>query len=645
MQVSNGVRDNEYSRAVKGVAVALSACAVLLTIFYALAGAPRLGIVMGSMQYINLGASLLLPLGFILYRANERTPRNLIPWYDVIAAVLSFGIPLYVFATYEKALSSSWIVFPPTTALVLGIIMSLLVLEAARRTGGVFFAATAAVLATLPMWVHFLPGFLKGNEFTLGRVVGSFFISTEGIFGTVMKTFILTFLLFIFFGVATQIVGAGKFFTNVAMALLGRATGGPAKAAVIASSLFGTISGSASANVTVCGTFTIPLMIQAGYKPHFAAAVESAASEGGIIMPPIMGAVAFIMADFLGIPYWRVAAAAAIPAILYYWCLFSQVHFHAVNHGLRKLERSEIPSLRKTLLEGWHFVVTALFLVWLLFVQKTNPGQAALFTTIALLLLCSIQKSTRPNLKVMGDLLFTSARVFGQLAPVLLGIGLIIAGINLSGLGMSVTQWLETGAGANVWLGLLVLAIAAFVLGTGMPGTAIYMLLALLMAPPLESLGLNRLAVHMTILYWGLMADLTPPTAIAPTIAAGYAGASPMKTSLQAMRLASVIYIAPFFFVFHPVLLFEQFSIRPFAYTVLSAVVGFWLLARGFEGYGPPGNWNKHVRRLAALAAGAAMLTMSWYIQVIGVLLAAALLFWKPTEAKDNGLPVYGTDR
>ncbi|MDO8473419.1 MAG: TRAP transporter fused permease subunit [Dehalococcoidia bacterium] len=617
-----------YNRVVKGASWTLVSAAVLLSAFYALSMAPRLGIVMGTTQYVNLAAALLLPLAFLLVRVGERPKDSTLPWYDAVAAVLSFAIPIYAFATYTKALTSSWIIFPPALVLTLGIVMSVLVVEAARRTGGKFFVISVVVLALAPFYVHFLPGFLKGNAYTLQRVVGSYFIGSEGIFGSVMKTFILSFLLFIFFGVATQACGAGKFFTNVSLALLGRYRGGAAKAAIVASSLFGTISGSASANVTVCGSFTIPMMKQAGYKPHFAAAVEAASSEGGIIMPPVMGAVAFVMADFLGISYWKVALAAIVPAILYYWCLFSQVHFHALNHGLKAVPRGSVPPLRETLREGWHLVLVAVFLIWLLFVRKVNPGQAALFATVALFAVSFVRKSTRPDAKMMVTLVETSARVFAQLAPIILAIGLIIAGINISGLGMSFTQWLQTISGSSPVLGLVALAIAAFVLGTGMPGVAIYMLLALLMAPTLEGFGLNRLAVHMTILYWGLMADFTPPTAIAPTIAAGYAGASPLATSLQAMRLAAVIYVAPFFFVFHPVILFQHFEVPLFALTVVSAFLGCWLLARAFEGYGPGANWRKQFMRLAVLVSAIGVLSMVWYLQIAGVAMAAGAFLW-----------------
>lgn len=619
---------NAYDRIVKGVAWVLVTCAVLLSAFYALSVAPRLGIVMGTTQFVNLAAALLLPLAFLLVRAKELPKYSTLPWYDALAALLSFGIPMFAFVTYTRALTSSWIIFPPSLVLALGIVMSVLVVEAARRTGGKFFVISVVILALAPFYVQFLPGFLKGNPYTLPRVIGSYFVGSEGIFGSVMKTFILSFLLFIFFGVATQACGAGKFFTNVSLALLGRYRGGSAKAAIVASSLFGTISGSASANVTVCGSFTIPMMKQAGYKPHFAAAVEAASSEGGIIMPPVMGAVAFVMADFLGLSYWKIALAAIVPAILYYWCLFSQVHFHALNHGLKAVPPGSVPPLRETLREGWHLVLVAVFLVWLLFVQKVNPGQAALFATVALFAVSSVRKSTRPDAKMMVTLVETSAKVFAQLAPIIMAIGLIIAGISLSGLGMSFTQWLQTISGSSPVLGLVALAMAAFVLGTGMPGVAIYMLLALLMAPTLESFGLNRVAVHMTILYWGLMADFTPPTAIAPTIAAGYAGASPLATSLQAMRLAAVIYVAPFFFVFHPVILFQHFQIAPFIFTVVSAFLGCWLLARAFEGYGPASDWRKHTMRLAALVSGAAVLSMVWYLQIPGIAIAAAGMLW-----------------
>ncbi len=614
-----------YPLAIRVVAGVLAVAATLLTVFYVVGIATRLGIVLGSMQYITAGAALLLPLAFLLVRATPGAQTGKVPWYDLLAAALSFFISLYAFATFVQARQESWGIFPPATALVLGITMCLLVIEAGRRTAGIFFAIAVAVCALSPLYVHLLPGFLRGNDYTIKRLVGALFIDAGGMFGQIMSIFILMFLLFILFGIILQASGAGRFFTNLALSLLGEAKGGAAKVAVFASSLFGTISGSATANVMVSGSFTIPMMKEAGFKPHYAAAVEAAASEGGIIMPPVMGAVAFIMANFLGIPYWRVALAAMVPAILYYWCLFSQVHFYSVNNGIKGIPRSQNQPVGKTLLQGWHIIVTAVILVWMLFIARVAAGQAALWSIVALFVFMTINKATRPNRATFIKVAEDSARIFGQLAPILLAVGLIIGGLRLSGLDLSLMEWMSR-ASQNVATGLLVLALAGFVLGTGLPGAAVYILLAILLAPGLESMGLNRLAIHMSILYWGILADFTPPTAITPMVAAGFAGASPMKTTLQTMRFGAVLYVAPFFFIFHPVLLLENFQVFPFVLVTLSGLAGFWLLARGFEGYGPPATWTKHLKRIAALVSSVLILTMVWYLQIVGAVLAIGLV-------------------
>jgi len=613
-----------YPRSIKTVAGLLAVCGLFLTIFYVTSAAPRLGIVMGTMQYIIGGAALLLPPAFLLLRANRATPKGKVPWYDVVAAGLSFVIPLYAFLVFQQARIESWSIFPPPPALVLGIIMCILIVEAGRRAAGTFFAITVLVMALAPLYVHLLPGFLQGSVFTVDRLIGMLFMDSLGMFGQLMSVFVLTFLLFIFFGVVLQSVGAGEFFTNVALSLLGEARGGAAKVAVIASALFGMVSGSATANVMVSGSFTIPMMKKSGFPAHFAAAVEAAASEGSAIMPPVMGAVAFIMANFLGIPYWRVALAAAVPAILYYWCLFSQVHFYSVNHGMAGVPRSHVPQLRKTLLQGWHIIVTALVLVWFLFFMKMAAGLAALWATAVLLALSTIRKSTRPNLGTMVNITHESARIFGLLAAILLAVGLIIGGMELSGIAMSFTQWLA-GASKSTATGLIVLAGAGLVLGAGLPGAAVYVLLVILLGPGLEAMGLNRLAIHMTVLYWGILADFTPPTAVTPMVAAGFAGAPPMKTTLQTMRFGAVIYVAPIFFIFHPVILFENFELKSFILVIMSAFLGFWLLARGFEGYGPSSTLNMQIRRVLSFAAGVMTLTMVWYLQIAGVALAVGL--------------------
>jgi len=593
--------------------------------------APRIGIVVGVLQYVAGGSALLLPLAFLLFRATEAAPKNKVPWYDALAAFLCFVIPWYVVINYQKAALGGWGIAPPGQAIVLGVIMCVFVLEAARRTGGKSFAVAVVVLALAPFYSHLLPGILRSLPNSFDEAIGRFFLSADGVFGSVMQTYIMTFLLFIFFGVLLQSAGAGRFFTNVALVFMGMARGGAAKVAVIASGLFGMISGSASSNVIVSGSFTIPMMKQAGFPSHVAAAVEAAASEGGIIMPPVMGAVAFIMANYLGLPYYQVAIAAAVPAFLYYFSLFAQVHFHAVNHGIGGLPRSQVPPLRKSLVGGLHIIVVFITLIFLLFVMKMIPGVAALWSMVVLIAGMAVRKETRPSLKSLSKLMDDAARVLGQLAGLLLAVGLIIGGIALSGLDTSITQWLRSGV-PNVAIQLLVLFVACFVLGTGLPGSAMFILLVILLGPALESMGLNRLAVSMTILYWGLIADFTPPTAITPFIASGIAGSSPMRTCIQTMRFGAVIYVVPFFFIFHPVLLFVNFEIASFLLTFLSALLGFWLMARAFEGFGPPWNWFKEAKRVTCGAASIMILSMVWFLAIPGAVLGAILLLSDPVR-------------
>jgi len=635
---------------VRAISAVLGILGVLWGIFYVVGGAPRLNIAMSVMQFLTVGASLFLPLTFLLFRATDKTPKDKLPWYDVLASVLSFAIPFYLFFNYRESQLGGWAVFAPRPALVLGIIMCVLLVEGARRTGGRFFAICVLVLAAAPLYVNFLPGIFRGTGFGTDRLISTLFVSSNGMFGQVMSVFILTFLLFIFYGVVLQTAGAGRFFTNVALAVLGEARGGAAKVAVIASALFGTITGSATANVMVSGSFTIPMMKKAGVPSHYAAAIEAAASEGGILSPPVMGAVAFIMANFLGIPYWQVALAATVPTVLFYWCLFSQVHYYAVNHGLKGVPRDQVPPLRKTLLEGWHIIAASIILVWTLFIARMSAGESALWSTVALIVLTAVNRSTRPNARTLFKLAEDSAHIFGQIVPILLSVGLIIGGLSLSGLDMSVVQWLGNTS-QSVAMALLVLAVAGFVLGTGMPGSAVYILLAILLAPALEQMGLNRMAVHMTILYWGILADFTPPTAVSPIVAAGLAGASPMKTTLQTMRFGAVIYVAPIFFIFHPVILFQDFQITPFILVILPAFLGFWLLARGFEGYGSPTTRSKIAKRVACLLAAPLILSLVWYLVIAGAALAAGVLLadrvlQRPQllsrSSADNGQPRAG---
>ncbi len=614
------------NKTVKTVTSILASAGVLWSVFYVLGGAPRLNVPIGLLQFLHVGASLFLPLVFILRRATNAASRDRVPWYDIVAAVLAFLIPLYLMTHYRQSQYGAWAFSPPTLVVYLGVIMVALVIEGTRRAAGTFMATAALLLALSPLYVHFLPGIFKGATFGIHRIVGTLFISANGMFGSVMSVFILTFLLFIFFGVVLQAAGAGRFFTNIALALLGETRGGAAKVAVIASSLFGTVSGSATANVMVSGSFTIPMMKASGLPGERAAAIEAAASEGGILMPPVMGAVAFVMADFLGIPYWRVAVAAAVPAVLYYWCLFCQVHRYAVNHGLRGVPRDQVPPLGRTVIEGWHIPATFVVLVLTLFVLKISPGQAALWTTISLFLFTALNKFTRSGIVKVIRESADSGRIFAQLAPIILAVGLIIGGLDLSGLSVSVVQWMGGIASNNVATALLVVAAASFVLGTGLPAMAVYILLAILLAPVLEGMGLNRIAVHLTILYWGILSDFTPPTAITPFVAAGFADASPLKTALHTMRFGVVIFLAPLFFVFRPVLILQDFQLLPFMLLFLFAVVGLWLLAQALEGYAPPETSTQRWMRLACLVGAGMILSLVWYIQIAGVLVAAAIV-------------------
>jgi len=405
----------------------------------------------------------------------------------------------------------------------------------------------------------------------------------ESLLGIPLQAFAEVVIGFLVFGTALMMTGAGRFFINIAFALCGTFRGGAAKVCIFASALLGMMSGSIVSNVLTAGTMTIPVMKRTGFRASYAGAIEACASTGAVLAPPVMGATAFVMAQFLNMSYAQVALAAAIPAALYYFGLFMQVDAYAARHGLKGLAREELPRLWDTVKEGWYFVLVIALLVFMMLVMK-RESHAPFYATVLLLVLNQLFNRERWSWATAAKFLELNGRTFAELVGILAGCGLLIGAFSLTGVVSSLANDMLRIAGNNALLLLAMTAVTSLVLGLGLTTTACYIFLAILVGPALEKVGLNKLAVHMFVFYWGMLSSITPPVAIASFAAAGIAGAPPMQTAWESMRVGSIIYFIPFFFVLNPAFVLQGPLTETLVLTSTCAL-GIVFICGGIQGY------------------------------------------------------------
>jgi TRAP transporter 4TM/12TM fusion protein len=612
-------------------------------------------------EYFYLLIFCMLPFTFLIFPGSPNAPLDRIPWYDVAIFIATAGASLYLMTRIREAAELGWeFGDPPQSVIWAGYVMWIVLLEALRRTGG-----WSLMLCVLPFTVYPLfagaswLGPLKGNQSTLDQTTAYHVLSTESLLGIPIQAFADVVIGFLVFGTALMMTGAGKFFINLAFALCGTFRGGAAKVGIFASGLLGMMSGSIVSNVLTAGTMTIPTMKRTGFRASYAGAIEACASTGAVLAPPVMGATAFVMAQFIGSTYAEVALAAVIPALLYYAGLFMQVDSYAARHGLKGLDRRELPSLLQTFREGWYyaFVVVVLIVMLLYFKRESHapfyatalllvlnqweqPGKWKPINTIALLVAIAATAvmtmrgeayakaialpAGSPGaydawmnailLPLLGGMLLlvflnelggekrwglskyikfleSNGRTFVELVGILAGCGLLIGAFSLTGVISSLANDLLSLAGSNALLLLAMCAITSLILGLGLTTTACYIFLAILVGPALEKLGLNKMAVHMFIFYWGMLSSITPPVAIASFAAAGIAGAPAMKTGWESMWVGSIIYFIPFFFVVNPALVLQAAApgdAVPYfeaLYLFVTALIGVSFICGGIQGY------------------------------------------------------------
>jgi len=541
------------------------------------------GIAMVDISYHYLLLALLLPLCFIWIPASRKVPKDGLPWYDFLLLLISLSIPIF-FVYHSADVLGGWNVTAPPSVVALSLVLWLVVLEGARRAAGPVFAGIIGFFSFYPLFAVYMPGILWAPSVGLSFLVAFQIISVESLMGIVMKVFGNIIVGFMVFAVVVQMVGAGKFFNDLALAMVGNTRAGIAKVSVVSSALFGSLSGASMANVFVTGAFTIPAMKREGFPAPLAAAVEAVASTGGILMPPVMGSVAFIMAEFMGVSYAEVAIAALVPIILYYVCLFAHVDSWAARVGLKPPPITvEVPPIWRTLVNNFHIIVSFIVLILLIFFLRLT-SQSPWIACAFVIVLGMFRKETRITPKRLVGFIEDLGRILGELMATIAPIGLIIGAFVITGIAFNFPYLLVSAAGGNVYLLLLLGALAAFILGMGVPIAAVYIFLAIVLAPALVTVGLDRMAAHLFVLYCAMQACITPPVAITAFAAASIADASPMKTGFYAMRLAVSKYILPFIFVLSPALVLQGTPIEALK-VIPSILVGFVVVSGAFEGY------------------------------------------------------------
>ena len=534
-------------------------------------------------QYYGLILAMILPCTFILVPMSRKSPRDRVPWYDGVLAILGAVVGLYIGIFYLKITLALGNITPDRV--IFGTLGIFLILEASRRVTNLFLALFGLFFIIFPHLSWLFPDLLSGLSIPFSQQVNYLFLETNGMLSIIFGVAAIIVLAFILFGNLLFSIGGGDFITDVAMSAFGGFRGGPGKMAVVGSSLFGTISGVVVANVATTGVVTIPLMKRIGYRPHIAGAIESVASTGGQICPPIMGATAFVMAEVLGMPYQQVAIAAIIPAFLYYATIFFQVDMEAGKSGLKGLPRNQLPKISSVFGKSPFFILPFAVLLFALFYLYLTPEKAALVGVVSILILgLFFQRQTRFRIGWILEGLQGTGKAMVQLGSIAALAGIVVGTISYTGLGFIISLSLGDLAGGNLFILLPIVAVACLIMGMGMPTLSVYIVLAILLAPTMVELGVQPIAAHLFILYLGTASMVTPPVCIAAYAGAAIAGASPMRTGFAAARFGVIAYIVPFLFIFFPALLFQGTPIRIITATV-TALFGCFMLSAALTGY------------------------------------------------------------
>ena len=601
-------------------AIIVSTIAIVLSLFHLYTAG--FGVLLALKQRaVHLG--FIFTLIFLLYPAlKDKKENKFIMGIDLILALGSIAISSYIIVNYEGLVRRAGMYTQLDQ--FMAILAIIIVLEGTRRALGPELPVISILFLLYAHYGQQMPGMLAHRGYSWSRIASHMYFTTEGIFGIPLGVSATYIFLFLLLGAFAKRTGLGDLFIDLALSLTGRTTGGPAKAAVVSSGLMGSISGSSVANTVTTGSFTIPLMKRVGYNSRFAAAVEAAASTGGQIMPPIMGAAAFIMAEFIGVPYVTIAKAAILPAILYYITVGLMVHFEAKKQGLQGMSDDLIPKFLDVIKNRGHMIAPLIIIFYYLF-RGYTPLRAAFLGIIVSFALSFIKEDTRMNLQDLLDTLREGAISALGVAAACAAVGFIVGVTTLTGLGLKFTSLTVALAQGNLFLALFFTMVACTILGTGLPTTATYIVLATMAAPALTQLGVPILAAHLFVLYFGVVADLTPPAALAAYAGAGISGSNPLKTGLTAVKLAIAGFVVPFVFAYSPSLLLIDTTAVQVILITGSSILGVFSLAAAVLGY--LNRKTSNIERLILLGSAYGLLIPGWQSDILGIILLGAVLY------------------
>lgn len=572
--------------------------------------------------YLAIFLCFILIMVFLVFPATKKSPHNRLPWYDIVLIVATLATTIY---RANISWNVNWGFKAGATILdqVMFVFLLITMFEAVRRTTGLIVLSIIVLFVIYIFTAHYLPGLWGSSAYSWKDFTGYMYVFNEGIFGMVLRIAGTIIILFVTFGAFMFTSGMSKVIMDLALAVAGRYRGGPAKVAIVASALMGMLSGSPTANAGTMGVISIPLMRKLGYNPNFAGAVEAVASTGGVLMPPIMGSVAFLMAEMTGVGYGAVCVAAALPAILYYLCLYFQLDFEAAKMGLVGLSRAQLPSLKRTIMEGGYLFLPVIILIILL-ATGMDILYVVTYSMASVIIVSLFRKDTRMGFKKIFDSLSSGTEGVLTVVPVMAAVGIIVGALSLTGLSVNLGSLIRVLAGNNLWLLAILVWVFLYIAGTGVGQIATYLVMVVLVGPAFVQMGVSVLTVHMFIFISGMSMFVTPPNCPVVFIASSISGGGIWRTGFAAMKLGIVAFLLPFILLYKPTLMLTG--------TPLEIIVGFvsaclsaLFLAAGVEGFllRNASIWQ----RLLFLIGGVGLLVPGWQIEVIAllVLLVAVL--------------------
>ena len=580
----------------------------------------------------SLHVSMIMFLVFLIYPPFRRAQSHAWRIFDAVLALASLIPTIYLVANYEQVVIQAGRF--TSGDIIVATLLAVLVLEAARRVTGIALPILAILFILFGLYGRDMPGLLRHRGYDWDTLAYQFFATTEGIFGTAVGVSSSYIILFILFGAFLARSGMSQMFNDLALAIAGQSRGGPAKVATIASGFMGSINGSAIANVVSTGAFTIPMMKKIGYTRTFAGAVESSASVGGQILPPIMGAAAFIMAETIGVPYTTVALAAIVPALLYYISIIVQIHLRATRMGLKGVSKENLPAVMDVLKERGHLLLPLVFLVYMLFFSGRTILYSALLTILVTIAVSMLRKSTRMSFRDILGALEEGTRSTLGVAVACASVGVIVGVVTISGFGVTLASAIVQLSGGILFWTLFFTMIACLVLGMGLPSIPAYIITATMAAPALTTLGVEPLVAHLFVFYFGLFANITPPVALAAFAAAGISGGRPMITGVAAFRLSAAGFVVPYLFVYNPDLLLRGVGLMDGMVVVTAALICILALSVALEGhFMEPMSWYF---RILLAGAGVLLFTTDMFLVLLGAVVILAIMAVQMIKAKQK---------